>query len=303
MSRIMTMQEAISRYVKSGSLIFIGGMQHGEPFAAVHEILRERIDHLEIVSCLTISTNLLISEGRVDKYYTGYYMQDTSRSYMLNRAKNIGKYPVFQEYSHFGIAQALLAGQMGVSYLPTRSQVGSDMLKYNPDIKVIDDPFTGGKIGAIGAIVPDVGIIHVQRCDENGNAQRWGSLGVDAEGINASRTAIITTEKIVDPDVIHRDPNRTIIPGYRVAAVVEQPWGAFPMHLAGCYSSDWPGFLAEISSEDKYDNFLQKYVYGVSDWNEFMKLWREFKGEEYFKRFEVKLKPSDPIYTGWEEIG
>jgi len=104
MSKIMTMQEAISRYVKSRDLLFLGGMQHGEPFAAVHEILRQRIDHLEIVSCLTISTNLLISEGRVDKFYTGYYMQDTSRSYMLNRAKKIGKYPVFQEYSHFGIA-------------------------------------------------------------------------------------------------------------------------------------------------------------------------------------------------------
>ena len=303
MSRIMNMQEAISRYVKSGTLLFLGGMQHGEPFAAVHEILRQRIDHLEIVSCLTISTSLLIGEGRVNKLYTGYYHQDTKRSYMLNRAKSIGKYPVFQEYSHFGIAQALLAGQMGISYLPIRSQVGSDMLKYNPDIKVIDDPFTGGKIGAVKAIVPDVGILHVQRCDKNGNAQRWGTLGVDAEGINASRTVIITTEKIVDSDVIRRDPNRTIIPGFRVAAVVEQPWGAFPMHLAGCYSSDWPGFLADLSSEDGYDNFMEKYVYGVKDWNEFMKLWRELKGEAFFKRFDVKLEPSDPIYSGWEEKG
>ena len=303
MSLIINMQEAISRYVKRGTLLFLGGMQHGEPFAAVHEILRQRIDHLKIVSCLTISTNLLISEGRVDKIYTGYYHQNIKRSFMLNRAKSIGKYPVFQEYSHFGIAQALLAGQMGISYLPIRSQVGSDMLKYNPDIKVIDDPFTGGKIGAVKAIVPDVGILHVQRCDENGNAQRWGSLGVDAEGINASRTVIITTEKIVDSDVIRRDPNRTIIPGYRVAAVVEQPWGAFPMHLAGCYSSDWPGFLADLSSEDGYDNFMEKYVYGVKDWNEFIKLWRELKGEAFFKRFDVKLEPSDPIYSGWEEKG
>ncbi len=300
MSKIMTMQEAISRYVKSGILLFIGGMQHGEPFAAVHEILRQRIDHLEIVSCLTISTNLLISEGRVDKFYTGYYHQDIKRSYWLSRAKSIGKYPVFQEYSHFGIAQALLAGQMGISYLPTRSQVGSDMLKYNPNIKVIDDPFTGGKTGAVKAIVPDVGISHVQRCDENGNAQRWGSLGVDAEGINASRTVIITTEKIVDSDVIRRDPNRTLVPGYRVAAVVEQPWGAYPMHLAGCYLGDWPAFLAPLRSEDVYNDFMEKFVYGVKNWDEFLKLRREVKGEDYFKRLEVKLEQSEPIYSGWE---
>ncbi len=300
MSKIMTMQEAISRYVRSGSLLFIGGMQHGEPSAAVHEILRQRIDHLEIVSCLTITTSLLIGEGRVDRMFTGYYGQDIKRSYWLSRAKSMGKYPVFQEYSHFGIAQALLAGQMGIPYLPIRSQVGSDMLKYNPNIKVIDDPFTGGKIGAVRAIVPDVGILHVQRCDKNGNAQKWGSLGVDAEGINASRTVIITTEKIVDSDVIRRDPNRTIIPGYRVAAVVEQPWGAYPMHLSGCYSGDWPRFLANLNSEDGYLNYMEKFVYGVKNWDEFMKLMREAKGDDYFKRLEVKLEPSEPIYTGWE---
>src|ERR1035437_10394219 len=150
---------------------------------------------------------------------------------MLSRAKEMGKLPRFVEYSHFGIAQALHAGQMGLPYIPVRSMVGSDMLKYNPNIKLIDDPFNpGAKIGAVKAINPDVGIIHVQQCDKDGNAQRYGTLGVDAEGINASRNVIITTEKIVDSDVIRRDPNRTIIPGYRVAAVVEQPWGAYPMH-------------------------------------------------------------------------
>lgn len=301
MSKIMTMQEAISRYVKSGITLFIGGMQHGEPFAAVHEILRQRIDQLKIVSCLTMSTSMLIGEGRVDRIYTGYYGQDIKRSYWLSRAKSIGKYPVFQEYSHFGIAQALLAGQMGISYIPVRSQVGSDMLKYNPNIKLIDDPFTGGKIGAVKAIVPNVGILHVQRCDAAGNAQRWGTLGVDAEGINASRIAIITTEKIVDSGVIRRDPNRTIIPGYRVAAVVEQPWGAHPMHLAGHYSGDWPGFLAELGSEDGYNNFMDKFVYGVKNWDEFLELRKVEKGEAYFKRLRVNTVPSDPIFTGNEE--
>ncbi len=302
MSKIMTMQEAISRYVKSGNLLFIGGMQHGEPTAAVHEILRQKIDHLKTVSCLTTFTSLLIGEGRVDRVYTGYYGQDIKRFYWLVRAKSMDRYPVFQEYSHFGIAQALMAGQMGVSFLPVRSMVGSDMLKYNPNIKLIDDPFTGGKIGAVQAIVPDVGILHVQRCDADGNAQRWGSLGVDAEGINASRTVIITTEKIVDSDVIRRDPNRTIVPGYRVNAVVEQPWGAHPMHLAGHYAGDWPGLLGELGSEDGYDNFMKTYVYGVKNWDEFIELRKAIKGEAYFRRLTVETMPSDPIFTGHKEM-
>ena len=303
MGKVMTMHEAVSTYVKSGDLLFIGGMQHGEPFAAVHEILRQRIDHLEIAACLVTSLSLLIGEGRVDKVYTGYYGQDTSRFYWLVRAISMGKYPVFVEYSHFGMAQALMAGQMGIPYLPVRSQVGSDMLKYNPNIKVIDDPFSGGKIGAVKAIVPDVGILHVQRCDAEGNAQRWGSLGVDAEGINGSRTVIITTEKIVDSDVIRRDPQRTIIPGYRVSAVVEQPWGAHPLHLAGCYAGDWPGLLAELGSEDGYETYMNTCVYGVKDWNEHMQIRKAMKGEGYFDRLRVQTAPSEPVYSGYKELG
>ncbi len=303
MSKVMSMQDAISKNVKSGDLVFIGGMQHGEPFAAVMEIVRQKIDHLNTVACLVNSLSLLIGEGRVDKVFTGYYGQDWNRAYWLTRAKAINKYPTFVEYSHFGIAQALMAGHMGVSFLPIRSQSGSDMPKYNPNIRLIDDPFTGGKIGAVRAIVPDVGILHVQRCDAEGNAQRYGSLGVDAEGINASKTVIITTEKIVSSDVVRRDPNRTIIPGYRVSAVVEQPWGAHPMHLAGCYSGDWPGLLAELGSEDGYDNFVNAYIYGTKDWNEFLELRKTIKGEDYFKKFEVEKVESDAIFSGFKELG
>jgi glutaconate CoA-transferase subunit A len=239
----------------------------------------------------------------VERVLTGYYHQEIKRSLYLSRAKSTGNYPVFQEYSHYGIAAALMAGQMGISYMPVRSMVGSDMLKYNPDIRVIDDPFTGGKIGAVKAIVPDVGILHTQRCDAEGNAQRWGTLGVDAEGINASRTVIITTEKLVDSDVIRRDPNRTIIPGYRVAAVVEQPWGAYPVHLAGCYSGDWPQLLAELGSEDGYDNFMNTLVYGVKNWDEFLERRRETLGEAYFRRLKIETVPSEPIFTGYKEMG
>lgn len=304
MTKVMTMREAISRHVKSGDLVFVGGMQHGEPFAAVQEILRQRIDHLKTAGCLFTSLSLLIGEGRVDKVFTGYYGQETSRFYWLVRAISTGKYPVFEEYSHYGMAAALMAGQMGIPYMPVRSQVGSDMLRYNPNIQVIDDPFNpGAKLGAVRAIVPDVGILHVQRCDAEGNAQRWGTLGVDSEGINASRTVIITTEKIVDSEYIRRDPQRTIIPGYRVSAVVEQPWGAHPLHLAGCYSGDWPGLLAELGSEDGYDNYMNTCVYGVKDFNEHMEVRKAMKGEKYFDRLRVEAISSEPVYSGYKELG
>ncbi len=300
MSKVMTMKEAVSKYVKSGDLLFLSGTQHGEPAAAVYEIIRQRIDHLSLVCALVGSATLLIGEGCIDKMITGYSPQDERRSHAMTKAKAAGKLPVYEEYSHFGIALGLFAGYVGIPFMPTRCLLGSDMMKYNENIKSMKDPFSGDNVGAVKAIVPDVGIIHVQRADAEGNAQKWGSLGVDQEGINASKKVIVTTEKIVDSDVIRRDPNRTIIPSFRVNAVVEQPWGAFPMHLAGCYSGDMWGSMAETRTAEGYENFVNKYIYGVKDWNEYLKLRREDKGDEYFDSLLIK-EPimSEPVIHGF----
>jgi glutaconate CoA-transferase subunit A len=302
MEKVMSMKEAVSSYVKKGNTLFLGGMQHGEPSAAIHEIIRQKIDHLKLVSCLVATAYLLIGEGLVDKVVTAYMYQDTKRYYVLIKSLAMNKLPVYEEYSHFGVSLALMAGQMGIPFIPTMSQIGSDMLKHNENIKVIEDPYTGKKVGTVKAINPDVGIIHVQRCDAEGNAQKWGTLGVDIEGINASRTVIVTTEKIVDSDVIRRDPNRTIIPGFRVAAVVEQPWGAYPMHLAGCYSNDQSAFTKEINNPESYETYVKRLIYGVNTWDEYLKEREVMKGEGYFKKLGIQTIASEPIYSGFRGL-
>ncbi|MFC1900456.1 CoA transferase subunit A [Chloroflexota bacterium] len=293
MNKVMTMKEAISKYVHNGDTLFISGCQHGEPAAAVHEIIRRKIRHLTLICALANSSSLLIGEGCLDRLITGYSPQDPARGYALTKAIKNNTKPVYEESSHFAIALALLAGYMGVPFMPTKCLLGSDMLKYNENIGSTKCPFTDETVGAVKAVVPDIGIIHVQRADAEGNAQKWGTLGVDLEGINASKNVIVTTEKIVDSDIIRRDPNRTIIPGFRVNAVVEQPWGAFPMHLAGCYNGDMFGSMAEMRDEESYENFMKKFIYGVKDWNEYLKARREFKGDEYFDALEIK----EPIYS------
>ena len=298
MSKVMTMTEAVSRLVKSGDILFLSGMQHGEPAAAIHEIARQKIDHLTLVSALIATANLLVGEGLVDKMITGYEPQNV-RAYALVKAKAMNRLPVFEEYSHFGISLALTAGQMGVPFLPVKSQVGSGMPDYNKNITSMQCPFTGVPIGAVRAINPDVGIIHVQRADADGNAQKWGTMGVDVEGINASRKIIVTTEKIVDSDVIRRDPNRTIVPGFRVSAVVEQPFGAHPMHLAGCYSGDMWGYYFDTGPKENYDTYVEKLVYGVKDWDEYLKKRAEMKPPGYFENFRIKPVASEPIITGF----
>lgn len=300
MSKVMTMKEAISKFVHSGDTLFLSGAQHGEPSAAIHEIIRQRIDHLALICALVSTASLLMGEGLIDKMITGYTHQELKRSYALAKARDNNRFPVFEESSHFAIALALLAGQMGIPFIPTKCLLGSDMLTYNENLKSIKCPFTGVNIGVVRAVVPDVGIIHVQRADADGNAQKWGSLGVDQEGINASKTVVVTTEKIVDSEVIRRDPNRTIIPGFRVSAVVEQPWGAYPMHLAGCYGGDMFGFMRGSAGQEGYETYMKKFVYGVSNWDEYLKLVRETRGDDYFEKLKIE-KPimSEPIITGY----
>ncbi len=300
MSKVTTMKEAVSRYVKSGDLLFISGAQHGPPAAAMAEIARQHIDHLTVITCL-VGINLLIGEGLVDKMLTGYAILDEKRSYALQRARAINKMPVVEEYSHFGIAQALIAGYMGVPFMPTKSQIGSDMCKYNDNIKSVADPFGSGPVGVVKAVVPDIGILHVQQCDAEGNAQKWGTLGIDHEGINASKKIIVTTENIVDADVIRRDPNRTIIPAFRVGAVVEQPYGALPSHLAGCYDDAPGGMRGGVGGgQQAYEDYLKDAVYGVKDWNEYLEKLKAKEGPDYFDKLKIKnLKFSEPIASGY----
>jgi glutaconate CoA-transferase, subunit A len=299
LSKVMAMQEAVSRFVHRGDTVFISGCQHGEPAAAVYEIIRQRIDHLTVVAALVGSMSMMMGEGLLDKIITGYFPQDEKQSYTLVKARETGHRPIIEEYSHFGISMALFAGQIGIPFMPTKAQLGSDMLKYNDSIKEFACPFSGSKLVGVKAVVPDVALFHTQRCDADGNAQKWGSLGIDQEGVNASRNIIVTTEKIVDSDIIQRDPNRTVVPGFRVSAVVEQPFGAFPMHLAGCYNGDNMGMMRSMAGPEGYESFVKKYIYGVKDFNQYLSLLASEKGKDYFENLRIKNPLySEPIVSG-----
>ena len=298
MSKVMTMKDAVSRFVKSGDTLFLSGAQHGPPSAAMAEIVRQKIDHLAVITAL-VGFNYLVGEGLVDKIITGYQHFDEKRIYAFQRARAIGKFPIVEESSHFGIATMLIGGYMGVPFMPIKSLLGSDMRKYNDNIQSIEDPFGSGPVGIVKSVFPDIGILHCQRCDAEGNAQKWGTLGIDHEGINASRKIIITTEKIVDSDVIRRDNNRTMIPAFRVSAVVEQPYGAYPSHLAGCYDDAPGGMMGMMGGQDAYEQYLKDAIYGVKDWDEYLEKLKAKEGSDYLDKMKIKSpKYSDPVPSG-----
>lgn len=175
--------------------------------------------------------------------------------------------------SNFAIALALQAGALGVPFLPTRTAIGSDVPKGNHFFSQITSPFETScepqeTLLAVRAIVPDVSIVHVQRADKHGNAHCWGNFGVMLEGVRAARKVLLCAEEIVDEAVISSDPNRTVIPGFLVSAVVECPYGAHPSPVQGYYKRDdafFQQYHAETKTHADFGAWAERWVFGVAD--------------------------------------
>ncbi len=179
------------------------------------------------------------------------------------------------DYSNFTVALALHAGAMGVPFMPTYSTLGSDLLKKNGNLREFSSPVSEEKLVAVRALRPDVAIVHVQRADAQGNAHIWGSLGVAVDGARAARKVIVIAEEIVEPDVIASDPNRTLVPGFLVAAVVHEPWGAHPSPVQGYYGRDH-AYFSEYHEQTRrledYEDWLGRWVIRPASHREYMTL-------------------------------
>jgi glutaconate CoA-transferase subunit A len=161
-----------------------------------------------------------------------------------------------------------LAGASKLPFFPLRSYTGSDMPAVNADIRFVDSPYGDGPIAVVPPLNPDVAFIHAQRADSHGNTHLWGLLGTQKEVAFASKHVVIVAEEIVDEEVIRRDPNRTLIPGLIVDAVVHEPYGAHPSYVQGYYDRDnafyldWEDFSREQSTTESW---LLEWVYDLPD--------------------------------------
>jgi glutaconate CoA-transferase subunit A len=173
-----------------------------------------------------------------------------------------------EEYSHFGMVSRYTAGAAGLPFMPLRSYFETDLPKANPLIRPIRSPFSDETIYAVPPLNPDVSIIHAQRADASGNTQVWGLLGCQKEAAFAADRVIIVVEDLVDEAVIRSDPNRTIIPGLIVDAVVVEPYGAHPSYVQGAYDRDNRFYLDwdPISrDESAVQQWLKDWVYDLPD--------------------------------------
>ena len=273
----MRMDEAINRFVHDGDVIVIEGFTHLICFAAAHEIIRQGRRDLTVCRLTPdLIYDQLIGAGCVKKLVFSWAGNPGAGPlYAFRRAveQGIPNRLELEEYSHYGMVARLTAGAASLPFYPLRNYRGSDLPRVNPQIKNVTCPFTGEELAAVPALNPDTAIIHVQRADENGNAQVWGLIGVQKESAFASRHTIIVAEEIVSEQVIRSDPNRTLIPGFIVDAVVCEPFGCHPSYAQGYYDRDNAFYVRwrEISKDlSQFESYLDQWVFGVRDRAEYV---------------------------------
>ncbi len=260
----MTLAEAIARFVPDGASVVMGAqMEQMIPFAAGHELIRQRRRELTLIGPISDALfDQLIGAGCVARVLAAWVGNvSEGLGYCLRRAIERGlPRPVeMVDFSNFTLALALHAAALGVPFLPARTALGSDLLHHNPYLKVMECPFEHRPLVAVQALHPDVAIVHVQRADVAGNAHLWGGLGVAVDAARAARAVIVIAEEIVPAEVIASDPNRTLIPGILVHAVVHEPWGAHPSPVQGYYGRDHQ-FFAEYYRASRYEGTFQRWL-------------------------------------------
>jgi len=292
-----SLKEAVSKFLKDGDYVASGGFGHVRvSMASIYEITRQKRRNLTFAAKTAVhDIDILIAAGCVDKVEVAYSFGHELRglSPAGRRAVEGGKVKVLSEISNAGFQWRFKAAAMGLPFLPTRVMLGTDTLRFS-SAKVVEDPFSGKPICLLPACYPDFVFIHVHRCDKYGNAQIDGITVEDSELARAARRLILTTEQVVDEEEIRREPNRTIIPFYLVNAVCEVPYGSHPCNMPGLYYSDeehMAEWLTLSRTEEGVQEYLDRYVFSVDDFSEYIELVGGEKKMDYLRRLEAVEAP------------
>jgi acyl CoA:acetate/3-ketoacid CoA transferase alpha subunit len=300
----MSVKEAVSRFVRDGDFIASGGFGHIRvSMAIVYEIIRQKKRDLAMAGKTAVHDfDILVGSGCVNKAEVAYCFGHELRglSPASRRMAENGKCKVVAETSNAGYQWRFLAGMMGMSFIPSRNLLGTDTGDYS-SCKVVKDPFSGKPINLIPAAYPDVAFIHVHRCDVYGNAQIDAILVEDFELSRCARRLIITTEEIIDNEAIRKEPWRTAIPFLVVDAVVEVPYGSHPCEMPGRYYYDEEHIAEWLNlsrTQEGVDEYLNKYVFGVDSFDDYLKICGGTKKLDYLQRREF-LK--EPMIAPWRK--
>ncbi len=302
-SKLVSMREAVDRFIPDGASVCLNtGIEALIPFAAGHELIRQRRRKLTLIGPISdILFDQMVGAGcvrRIIAAWVGNVSAGLGHNYRRAVEHAVPAPIEVQDHSNFTMALALQAGALGAPYLPTRALLGSDILRSNPTFKESTDPWSGAPLVLVPALVPDVAVLHVQRADEDGRAHVWGTFGVTRQAALAARQAIIVAEEIWPRERMLSDPGLVLVPEIKVAAVVHEPFGAFPSPVQGCYRRHHDFFKRyhdETRTVEGNQRWLDQWVFGVDDWKGFL----DRVGSEVLEQIRIRQHLfSEPLDYG-----
>src|SRR5215203_4086124 len=273
--KVVSMRDAVADLVRDGDTVAIEGFTHLIGFSAGHETIRKRKRDLTLARMTPdVIYDQMIAGGVARKLIFSWLGNpgvgglNAIRRRIEPASVGEGTALELEEYSHFGMVARYTAGAANLPFMPLRSYFETDLPAANPLIRPIASPYSDETVYAVPPLNPDLTIVHAQRADANGNTQIWGLLGCQKEAAFAADRVIVVVEDLVDEAVVRADPNRTVIPGLIVDAVVVEPFGAHPSYAQGYYDRDNAFYLewdAITKDEDAIQGWLREWVHGVAD--------------------------------------
>jgi glutaconate CoA-transferase, subunit A len=269
-AEVVTLAEAVRELVHDGDTVALEGFTHLIPHAAGHEVIRQERRGLTLLRLTPdVIYDQLIGMGCATRLIFSWGGNPGVGS--LHRLRDAVEHGwpgplAIEEHSHAGMAAGYTAGAANLPFGVLRGYAGTDLPAHTPSASWIECPFTGERLAAVRALRPDVGIIHAQRADEDGNVQLWGITGVQKEAVLASARSLVTVEEVV-PELEPR-PGATILPGWVVTAVAEAPGGAHPSYAHGYYDRDndfYRRWDAISRDRDSFREWMRRHVIETRD--------------------------------------
>ena len=276
MAQIRDLDDAIEANVRDGDMVALEGFTHLIPYAAGHEIIRQGMRDLTLVRMTPdVLYDQMIGAGCARRLIFSWGGNPGVGSLHRFREAVEHEWPIpleIEEHSHAGMAARYVAGASGLPFGVLRGYVGTDLPVHTVTIAPVTCPFTGEVLTAVPALRPDVGIIHAQQADREGNVGLWGIQGVQKETVLASARSIVTVEEIVDV----LDPRVTVtLPSWVVTDIAVVPRGAHPSYAHGFYERDnlfYQGWEAISRDQDAFAAWLHRHVTGAADFAEHLAL-------------------------------
>ena len=265
MADVLRLDAAVDRLVHDGDSVALEGFTHLIPFAAGHELIRQGKRDLTLIRLTPdVIYDQMIGAGCATKLVFSWAGNPGVGS--LHRFRDAVEHDwpaplATEEHSHAAMANRFVAGASGLPFAIMRGYLGTDLPRYTATIASVTCPFTGERLAAVPAVNPDVGIIHAQQADRDGNVMLWGILGVQKEAVLASSRSIVTVEEIVDRLVPR--PGAIVLPSWVITAVAVAPRGAHPSYAAGYYERDnafYQAWDAISRDRDRFRAWLDEHL-------------------------------------------